>query len=259
LVTLEESAHALERNAASVGIDLDDVHVSDLSVGAEAYGPGEDDDVFSPEDVEAVDVTEQILAEFEALEPDRVLVDPITILRHLMPDPYRFRKQALGLISTIRDHDATLMITSQATSPDVDEGLQCLTDGTIRLDRRGRFRRIDVPKFRGSGTRSGPHTHAITDEGLHVYPVLAPGQGSAPFTGEQAASGVPEIDDLLHGGPERSKATVTSGPTGVGKTTLGTQVMRQAASRGERSSIYLFEETMHTLAARSSVTSLYQA
>jgi circadian clock protein KaiC len=42
-----------------------------------------------------------------------------------------------------------------------------------------------------------------------------------------------------------------SGPTGVGKTTLGLQYMKEAAGRGERSVIFSFEETLGTLIHRA--------
>jgi circadian clock protein KaiC len=46
--------------------------------------------------------------------------------------------------------------------------------------------------------------------------------------------------------------TIISGPTGVGKTTTGAQFMKEAAGRGERSAIYMFEETERTFLTRCS-------
>jgi circadian clock protein KaiC len=66
--------------------------------------------------------------------------------------------------------------------------------------------------------------------------------------GEPLSSGV---DAMLHGGLERGTSTIVSGPTGAGKTTLGTQFVKEAATRGERSSTYLFEETQDTFLARN--------
>jgi circadian clock protein KaiC len=86
---------------------------------------------------------------------------------------------------------------------------------------------------------------------MHVYPVLTPDAHHEKFTPESISSGVPEIDHILHGGIERGTVTILSGPTGVGKTTLGTQFMKEAAGRGERSVIYMFEENKKTLLHRS--------
>ncbi|WP_255359162.1 ATPase domain-containing protein [Haladaptatus sp. R4] len=59
------------------------------------------------------------------------------------------------------------------------------------------------------------------------------------------------MDQLLDGGIERGTVTVLSGPTGVGKTTFGTQFMKEAAGRGKRSVIYMFEESTETFRERS--------
>jgi circadian clock protein KaiC len=58
------------------------------------------------------------------------------------------------------------------------------------------------------------------------------------------------LDELLHGGLERGTVTIVSGPSGVGKTTLGVQFMKEAAGRGERSVVYTFEENPETLTRR---------
>ena len=62
------------------------------------------------------------------------------------------------------------------------------------------------------------------------------------FSTEQLPSGVPELDQLLHGGLERGMTTILTGPSGVGKTTIGAQYLKEGASHGDRSVMYLFEE-----------------
>lgn len=62
---------------------------------------------------------------------------------------------------------------------------------------------------------------------------------------------MPELDEMLRGGVSRETITIVTGPTDVGKTTPGLQFMREAASRGERSLICLFEEWEEILLQRS--------
>jgi len=64
-------------------------------------------------------------------------------------------------------------------------------------------------------------------------------------------SGIPEIDRMLHGGIERGTSTIITGPTGSGKTSLGLTFMKEAAGRGERSVVYLLEESSEILKQRS--------
>ncbi len=61
---------------------------------------------------------------------------------------------------------------------------------------------------------------------------------------------MPEIDELLKGRIERGSITIISGPSGVGKTTLGMQFIKEAAGRGEKSVVYTFKETEEQLIYR---------
>ncbi len=61
----------------------------------------------------------------------------------------------------------------------------------------------------------------IEQGGVGVYPELSPDEYGREFVSEPLSSGVPEVDDLLNGGFERGTISIISGPSGVGKTTLG--------------------------------------
>jgi circadian clock protein KaiC len=250
-VNLEETEADIRANAATLGFDLDGVAFLDLSPREDVFTTGQQYDVFAPAEVEGPDVAELISERVRAVEPDRVFVDPLTQLRNLAPDDYQFRKQVTAFVRFVEGRDATVLFTSQATAAAPDDDLQFLSDGTIELARGEGGRTLSVPKFRGSATERGTHAVRIDDDGMSVYPVLTPGEHAREFTPDAVSSGVPEIDELLHGGLERGTVTILSGPTGVGKTTLGMQFMKEAAGRGERSVAYLFEENAGTLLARS--------
>jgi circadian clock protein KaiC len=85
---------------------------------------------------------------------------------------------------------------------------------------------------------------------MAVFPRLVPERQRRDFVAEPLASGVPELDEMLHGGLERGTVTIVTGPTGVGKTTLGIQFIKEAAGRGEQSVMYTFEEGKQTLLNR---------
>jgi len=180
-----------------------------------------------------------------------VVVDPLTQLRFLLSDDYQFRKQVVGFMRFLKDRGATVLFTVQNTRSLPTDDLEFITDGTVRLDAGAYGKTVSVPKFRGSSTQSGDHAYRITDAGMEVFPALQPGTRDEELAFEQVSSGIPEVDELLHGGIERGTVTIVSGPTGVGKTTLSTQFMKEAAGRGERSVIYLFEENRETFLARS--------
>jgi circadian clock protein KaiC len=126
-----------------------------------------------------------------------------------------------------------------------------MADGVIHLDFAVEGRTLGVSKFRGSDFRSGLHAMKLSATGAEVFPRLLPESYRQKFDAEALPSGIPELDELLHGGFERGTISVISGPTGVGKTTLGLQFMKEASGRGERSVVYTFEERIDTLVHRA--------
>lgn len=250
-VNLEEDEADVRSNAASLGFDLTGIEFLDLTPGADTTTVDHQYDIFTPGEVEGPSVTASIRERFAEVEPDRVFIDPLTQLRRFAVDEETFRIQILDLMNRFTDNHATVLFTSQATETTPDDDLQYLSDGTLELEMNDPDRTIAVPKFRGSRSRSGRHSLRITGAGMVVYPRIEPGQRTKSFTNDEISSGIEAVDEMLHGGIERGTITLLSGPTGVGKTTLGTQFMKETASRGERSVIYTFEETLDTILARS--------
>jgi circadian clock protein KaiC len=62
---------------------------------------------------------------------------------------------------------------------------------------------------------------------------------------------VAELDALLFGGPLRGTSILVSGPAGSAKTTIALQYVVAACRRGERCTIYEFDERIDTLMARA--------
>ncbi|WP_423746255.1 ATPase domain-containing protein (plasmid) [Haladaptatus sp. SPP-AMP-3] len=250
-VNLEESEDDIRDNASTLDIDLSDVHFLDLSPDSDVFVDEQSYDIFTPSEVEQEPLTQAITERVESIDPDRVFIDPLTRLRHLTSDEYQFRKQVIAFMHYLKEQGATVLFTSQHSDESSDDDLQYMTDGTIELEHSAYGRTIRVPKFRGSSVNEGDHAMRITDGGIAVFPELNPANHSGKFELESISSGVPEVDQLLHGGFERGTITILSGPTGVGKTTVGTQFMKEAAGRGERSVMYMFEEMLETFRERS--------
>lgn len=255
-VNLEEDEDDIKRNAASLGIDLEDVDFLDLSPSSDVFSRDRSYDIFETDEVGEDSVTAEILERVKAVNPDRVIVDPVTQLRYTMADAHEFRKQVTGFIQFLKEQEATVLFTSQISDMVSDDDLQFLSHGVIKLQQTPKGRELTVPKMRGSGVDSGYHAMEITDTGIEVYPKLQPREHRRDFKDDQISSGVPEIDQILDGGLERGTVTIVSGPTGVGKTTLGTHFMKEAAARGERSLIYQFEESTRTFRNRSKAVNI---
>jgi len=254
LITLESSTAQLRADAEAQGLDITGITILDLSPTREFFTESQSYDIFSPADVERDPTTQQIVAVVQDLKPHRVFVDAITTLRYLAPDAFQFRKQARSFLRYLVEHDATVLMSSEPTLSVPDDDLRFMSDGIIDLDvqaAHGTMRRtLSITKLRGSDFAGGHHSLRLTGEGMIVYPRLVPASHERVFAAQLVPSGLAELDEMLGGGLDRGTISIFSGPSGVGKTTLGMQFMKEAASRGERSVVYAFEEHRDTLLHR---------
>ncbi|MCX8017123.1 MAG: AAA family ATPase [Rhodocyclaceae bacterium] len=241
-VTLEESEARIRAQAARRHIDLSRVTILDISPSSSFFAEAQSYDIFSPAEVEREPITRRIIEQVETLKPQRVFLDPMTQFRYLSSDVFQFRRQMVSFLRYLLEHDATVLFTSECSAVIADDDLQFMSDGVIDIVSNGRSRTVEIRKLRGSDYQPGCHALRLDENGMAVYPRLLPNVPSADCHFDTLSSGLAALDALLGGGLERGTVTVLSGPSGVGKTTLGMQFMQEAARRGERSVIYGFEE-----------------
>jgi circadian clock protein KaiC len=249
-ITFGEPEQTLRRNAERLGFDLAGVTFLDLSPSAEHFAKAQTYDLFSAAEVEREPTTRKIVEVVEALKPLRVVVDSITSLRYLAAEPLAYRRESLSFVRYLVAEGAVVVMTSESTHETPDDDLRFLSDGVIELAPSTRSGSLRVTKFRGSDFESSRHAMRLGERGAVVYPRLVPEHHHARFVAEQLPSGLPGLDAMLHGGIERGTITLLSGPSGVGKTTIGVQFMKEAAGRGDRSTIYTFDEDSYTLRQR---------
>ncbi|MBH8571467.1 AAA family ATPase [Nostocaceae cyanobacterium CENA369] len=250
-ITLGETVTQLRRTAEVLGFDLQGVTFLDLSPTPEFFAQVQTYDIFSPAEVEREPTTRRIVDRVEALKPQRIFIDSMTQFRYLASDTFQFRKQVLSFLRFLVEQSTTVLFTSESSEEAPDDDLQFMSDGVINLDFRHNERTLCISKFRGSDFQDGHHAIRLTSTGMQLFPRLMLQDYGQDFNTEVVSSGIPEIDELLHGGIERSTITIISGPSGVGKSTLGLQFMKEAAGRGEHSVIYTFEERKETLLRRA--------
>lgn len=249
-ISFSETEAMLRRNAKQIGINLEGVEILDLSPSADFFSQNQTYDIFSAAEVEQAPTTERLIERIEEIEPERIFLDAITQFRYLVSDAFQFRQQVQSFIRFVIQQEITLLFSSEGSDRFPDDDLKFMSDGVIDLSVVSPQRSIQITKFRGSGFSSGVHELQLNERGMSVFFGLNPQTIPRDVELEVISSGIPEIDELLNGGIERSTTTIISGPSGVGKSTLATQFMKEAAGRGERSVIYSFEESKETLLAR---------
>ncbi|HEY5003331.1 MAG TPA: ATPase domain-containing protein, partial [Ktedonobacteraceae bacterium] len=193
-----------------------------------------------------------IIQEVKRLHPQRVFLDSISQLRRLTPNALQYRRQLLAFLQFFAAQGSTVIITSESIDTATDEDLQAICDGIVTLSSSSERQTLSVGKYRGSSFLRGEHTMRLSEKGMKVFPHLLPEMSlrEENYKVETLSSGVPELDALLHGGLERGTVSIITGPSGVGKTSMGIQFMKEAAVRGERSLVYIFDEAEETLLHR---------
>lgn len=248
-VTLGETEGQLRGNAERAGLSMDGLDVLDLSPGHGDESSGTYS-LLESWDVEGNAIHDGILAYVREHQPRRIFIDSLSQMRYLSADTFQFRKQVLSLLRRLTGEGATVVFTSEQAPGDDDQALPVLSDGVISLEQTDNGRRCRITKFRGSSFAESSHDFHLGNGGLTLYPRLVPDQHCRFSTHVRLSSGIPKFDELTHGGIESGTVTLLSGPTGVGKTTLGAQLMSEAAKRGERSVIYCFDEGRSTFFTR---------
>ncbi len=250
-INLGEPAAYLRRATDRVGPGADGISFLELGPAERDFDEAASYSLFSAAEVEQTPIVEEIRSSVTELAPDRVLLDPITQFRYLAGDEYQFRKQVLSFLDFLRAADATVFLTSQTAGSMPDDDLQFLTDAVLTLHRNEDWRAVEVSKFRGSDFVRGQHAYEIDAAGIEVFPRLQPATMTTEFTGSLLPSGVTALDEMLHGGIDVGTVTYLTGPTGVGKTTLGVQFLKAAAEEGRSSVMFAFEEAPSTVIHRA--------
>jgi len=242
-IGFEEREAAIRENAAGLGIDLSDVTVLDLSAEGERFFDNDSYTLFEADEVEGEGMLERIASAIDEQEYDRLVIDPLSELRALLPDNFQFRRNISSLFNELAERGVTTVCTVQQSADGRSSDLKFLGNTTVEIYRTTNRRTVEITKYRGSGFAGGEHTFRIQGgTGARVYPKLVPGDHYREHDRDQLSSGIDPLDDLIGGGLERGSVTVISGPSGVGKTTTASQFLQAAAADGQRALIYLFEE-----------------
>ena len=256
-ITLCEPGHEIERNVAGFGWQLDGIEIVDLApTGLNLVDMPGDYHMFPPSEVESVPVWKSLYDAVLQGKPDRLMIDSVTQLRFLATDEYQFRKNILGLVNFLNGQGTTTLFAFDFSEMDRDVSVGLAVDGIVRLskdisvDLGIGLRSLEVEKMRGSNFMSGRHPMRIGSAGIQVFPHRIEHTGTLNPGAEMIASGIAELDQLLCDGLESGTTTLFTGPTGTGKSTLGTQFLAHFAKRG-KAALFTFEEPASFITARS--------
>jgi circadian clock protein KaiC len=229
LVALEESPDLVFQMAAGFGWGLQDY----ITQGLIRI-------VFVPQaDLRMEELLDRMIQEITVLQPQRVVVDSLSVFLYKMQDTIRQREKVVQLSTLLQQQGATSLLLSNmptTDSPALSQHVgveETVVDGTITLftDRVGfgRRRYLEIRKMRGVPYIPGHHRMDITPQGIEVYyapPLATPRDSDRPllFSVVQHTITVP----LTFG-----TSWLVLGEAAAGKSFLATQFAAEGLHQGE--------------------------
>jgi circadian clock protein KaiC len=203
-------------------------------------------------------VLERMMREVEDFGPGLVFVDSFRSVVQTartgnegLSDLQQF-VQELG--SRMATWQATTFLIGEYSQADVEANpIITVADGMITLyqaaDDNSSLRKLRVNKMRGQGHMTGAHTMRIADDGIRVYPRVLPPLADDRLPGnpvdrnpQRIPTGTPGLDELMRGGLPQGHTLLVAGPTGAGKTIIGTRFLQAGAALGEKGVAVFFEK-----------------
>lgn len=190
-----------------------------------------------------------------SMKPALVGIDSLSVFLNKIADPTVVREKTFQLAAVIEEANAVGFFatdipygTERISRMGVEE---TVVDGVIILsaiqDGLERHRQIEIYKLRSTAHLLGRHAMVIEKGGIAIFPrynaeprFLAP--PPALQVARRVSSGVPGLDELLGGGLLDRSATIVSGSSGIGKSTIALQFIHEGGKAGEKGIYVTLEE-----------------
>jgi circadian clock protein KaiC len=256
-ITLAETEIELRAGAESHGWTIHPpVEIFELAPPESVLDQNQQQSLLYSSDLELGETVRRIVDAIARVRPQRVVIDSLSEIRLLAQSSLRYRRQILALKHYFAQNNSTVMMLDDLTTESTDRAVHSIAHAVIHLDQLapiygGERRRLRIAKCRGQNFLGGYHDFTVETGGVNVFPrlVAAPFKRSSELT--HVSCGLPEVDELLGGGPNAGSSTLILGPAGAGKSLLTLHYIKQAVARGERAALLVFDEELGLLFARA--------
>lgn len=206
-------------------------------------------------------VLDEIVKEVEALQARIVVVDSFrTVVRKALSNATEMELQ--GFVQRLALHLASWQATTFLIGEYVEGELRdnpvfTVSDGLFWLyqsvERNSIVRKMQIMKLRGQESVPGMHTFRITEAGLQTFPRTfgLVGQSGKVKGQRRLSTGISKLDGLLGGGIPEGDSLLLAGPSGSGKSILGTHFIAEGLRQGEPGIVAVFEEIPAEYAQRA--------
>jgi circadian clock protein KaiC len=204
-----------------------------------------------------------IVAEVEAAQARIVVVDSFrTVVRKAQSGTSEMELQGFvqRLALQLTSWQATTFLIGEYVEGELrDNPVFTVSDGLLWLyqsiERNSIVRKLQVMKLRGQESVPGLHTFRITGDGLQTFPrtFALVGESSHVKGRRRLSTGIRALDAMLGGGIPEGDSLLLAGPSGSGKSLLGTQFIAEGLRQGEPGIVAIFEEVPAEYAQRAAM------
>lgn len=190
-----------------------------------------------------VDAIQEVGAQF-------VVLDSLGALFYQFENPGILRREILRLTDKLREMGVTSIMTAERVEeygPISRFGIEEFVSDCVvvlrhqLLDEKVR-RTIQIYKLRGDRHHKDEFPFTIESQGIVILPLSA-AELTQSSSANRVSFGSSKLDEMAGGGLFQDSVILISGPTGSGKTLMGTTFASEACQRGERVLFLGYEES----------------
>jgi circadian clock protein KaiC len=246
-VSFEETQEELEKNFASLGIDLTSL-INEKKFAVEyIYTERSEIEETGEFDLEGLFI--RLAYAVEQIGAKRVVLDTIEALFSGLPNEFILRAEIRRLFSWLKTHGLTAIITGERGENSLTRyGLEeYVADCVILLDNpiidKISTRNLRIIKYRGSAHGSNEYPFLIDEDGISVLPITSL-QLDHEASEEHISTGIQRLDSMLgKKGFYKGSSILITGSAGTGKSSLIAQFADNTCRNGQKCLIFAFEES----------------
>jgi circadian clock protein KaiC len=195
-------------------------------------------------------IISQITDAIQEVGAKLVVLDSLGALFYQFDNPGILRREILRITDTLAEQGVTSLMTAERLEehgPISRFGIEefvsdCVVVLRHHLQEEKVRRTIQIYKLRGDRHFKDEFPFTIEKEGICILPLSAAELTQASSV-DRISFGSPKLDEMAGGGLFHDSVILVSGPTGSGKTLLGTTFAAEACRRGERVLLLGYEES----------------
>ena len=246
-VSFEETQEELEKNFASLGLDLKTL---------------EEEKKFAVEHIQMelskIEETGEFNLEglfirlayaIEQIGAKRIVLDTIEAIFSGLPNEFILRAELQRLFHWLKSRGLTAIITGERGENTLTRyGLEeYVADCVILLDNsvldRISTRNLRIIKYRGSSHGSNLYPFLIDDDGISVLPATSL-QLEHEVSNQHISTGIERLDTMFGGkGFYKGSSILVSGASGTGKSSIAANIAANVCKNGDKCLYFAFEES----------------